>query len=421
VSDRHTRIEFEEALELAMRSYAAEGLRSFDPNAISAQAVAPGARSRWRGERHPRPFAMTVLRFAVLVVLLAAAVGALVVGARYLSPAPPISGVLAVGGRDQIVLVDLSSNITRALPRSGLVAHDAYPVWSPDGNRIAFSQWDGRGQLQVMDADGSNRHPIGDGLTSGDPVAWSPDGAHIAFVGYRYPGGADRGLYVVDGDGTAIMQLVPDVGNLAVGPSMLGGPAWSPDGSMIAFAARDEESPVESAGMSVHVVDVASRKVTAVSHSPVDVRGHVHLAWQPRRTALLYALYSGEPGASVQENSVLAERVGDTWQERPLVTESDATYPEWLDAERFAYARDGGLWVAGVDGRQEVRIGDAPSDPSGLGSFPGCVAPDGSALAIPINTDQSSGVAFIVVPTDGRPATRIDEPGSACSWQPRHR
>ena len=102
--------------------------------------------------------------------------------------------------------------------------------------------------------------------------------------------------------------------------------------------------------------------------------------------------------------------------EIPGLQPSDMTYPEWLDAERFAYARDGGLWVAGVDGRQGVRIGDAPSGPSG----PGCVAPDGSALAIPVTVGQDSGVAFIVVPTDGRPATRIDERGSACSWQARH-
>ena len=50
MTDRHSSLEFEEALELAMRSYAAEGLRSFDPEAIGAQAVAHGARSWWTGQ-----------------------------------------------------------------------------------------------------------------------------------------------------------------------------------------------------------------------------------------------------------------------------------------------------------------------------------------------------------------------------------
>jgi hypothetical protein len=93
--------------------------------------------------------------------------------------------------------------------------------------------------------------------------------------------------------------------------------------------------------------------------------------------------------------------------------------PAWLDAERFAYMRDSGLWVAGVDGRQEVRIGDVPSDPE-IPSLPGCVAPDGSAVAISIYAREAQGLALIVVPTDGRPATRIDQPGSACAWQPLH-
>ena len=136
---------------------------------------------------------------------------------------------------------------------------------------------------------------------------------------------------------------------------------------------------------------------------------------------LLYAQQYEEALHLGHENVLLAERVGDAWRERPLVTglqPSDTTYPEWLDAERYAYARDGGLWIAGVDGRQEVRIGDAPSDSSDPpdASFPGCVAPDGSALAIPINAGQADG-AFVVVPTDGRPTTRIDVPGVACSWQ----
>jgi len=416
MTDRYGRVEFEEGFELAMRSYAAEGLRSFDPEAIFAKTVAAGARSWWRGESHPRPFAMPVLRLALLVVLLAAAVGALAIaGARLLTPAPSFRGVLAVGGMGHIALVDPSSKVTTELPPSGLVAHDDYPVWSPDGTRIAFSQGDGRGELQVMDADGSHRHAIVFGMTSGKPVAWSPDGTQIAFDGYRFPGGAGHGLYVVRADGTDLTMLVPD--DNGSGISRI---AWSPDGSLIAYAAIDASRPVNGARGYVYVVDVASGAVTTVSNSHVETFGSIApLAWRPGAMQLLYAQQYGDPAGPGQEDIVLTERVGDGWRERPLVTglqPSDATYPEWLDAERFAYVRDGGLWVAGEDGRQEVRIGDAQTD-STLPSFPGCVAPDGSALAIPINTGQSSGVAFIVVPTDGRPATRIDEPGSACSYR----
>lgn len=63
---------------------------------------------------------------------------------------------------------------------------DDYPIWSPDGNKIAFSSYrDGNFEIYVMNVDGSNQfnltnHPAGDT----NPV-WSPDGAKITFISDR--------------------------------------------------------------------------------------------------------------------------------------------------------------------------------------------------------------------------------------------
>jgi Tol biopolymer transport system component len=85
-----------------------------------------------------------------------------------------------------------------------------YPSWSPDGRRIAFMSWRrGASEVFVMNADGSNQQPLiwfdeGDAI---DP-RWSPDGSKIVFC--HLPGGMDNPdqyIYVANADGTGLRQL----------------------------------------------------------------------------------------------------------------------------------------------------------------------------------------------------------------------
>ena len=235
-----------------------------------------------------------------------------------------------------------------------------------------------------MDADGANRHAVVGDMTSGHPAAWSPDGKRLAFAGYHYPGGGEPGLYIVGADGTELTLLVPEAGVRAIGRL-----AWSPDGSTIAFAAVPEDQSDDGLGGFVYVVDVASGSVTAVSTSRVDLAQDVALAWRPGGSGLLYAQQAKQVGELRHEDIVLAERVGNTWRERPLVSgilpsaateflPGAATAPMWLDGDRYVYVRDNRMWVATVDGRPEHPIGDPVLD----AVVPGCVAPDGSEVAV---------------------------------------
>jgi len=99
--------------------------------------------------------------------------------------------------------------------------HDTFPVWSPDGTRVAFmhrqhDHW----EIYVMNADGSGRWP----LTSSSALlerrpnnvtpAWSPDGERIAFLSDR---DGDWGFYVMNADGgnqRPILENVTDVLNI---------------------------------------------------------------------------------------------------------------------------------------------------------------------------------------------------------------
>jgi len=115
--------------------------------------------------------------------------------------------------------------------------YDAFPVWSPDGQKIAFtSNRDGPLNIYVMNQDGTG----GVRLTSTPapqqdrfPV-WSPDGSKIVFESNR-TGGSE--IYLMNADGSNVVQLTNNSG-------ADNDPSFSPDGTRIVFASnRDAPSP----------------------------------------------------------------------------------------------------------------------------------------------------------------------------------
>jgi TolB protein len=91
------------------------------------------------------------------------------------------------------------------------ITRGVFPEWSPDGRKIAFiydprftSGTTGSGRtpssIHVMNADGSGRRKLGARPNPDNPLAWSPDGRKIAFVG-------DHEIWVVNADGSGLHPL----------------------------------------------------------------------------------------------------------------------------------------------------------------------------------------------------------------------
>jgi len=109
---------------------------------------------------------------------------------------------------------------------------DSDPAWSPSGRRIAFTRQiaGGTPSIWVMDFRGRGAHRI---IGNGRAPTWAPDGQHVAFVsardrhghcGRRFCGE----LYVARANGSVQRRLTRTTLNES-------DPAWSPDGSLIAY------------------------------------------------------------------------------------------------------------------------------------------------------------------------------------------
>jgi Tol biopolymer transport system component len=86
---------------------------------------------------------------------------------------------------------------------------DWWPVWSPDGTRIAFGSTAagasfGPGRLRVINADGTGQIDLSPAENVWEP-AWSPDGTRIAYSG------SVGHVFVANADGSGRTELTPNM------------------------------------------------------------------------------------------------------------------------------------------------------------------------------------------------------------------
>lgn len=130
------------------------------------------------------------------------------------------------------------TNLTRCRALTNFTDGTDFPTLSPNGKQIAFTV---KQNIYIMDADGSNQHNLtqGDGQQS-YPV-WSPDGQQIAFIATHpapfteahLPVRALTQLEVINADGSNRRPLV-SVG-IATNQVLAKAPVWWPDGKHIGF------------------------------------------------------------------------------------------------------------------------------------------------------------------------------------------
>ena len=182
-----------------------------------------------------------------------------------------------------------------------------FPVWSPNGDRIAFIShrglfppalhWaDDRPWITVMDTSGASEVRIEDPLLY--PPVWSPEGEDIAFLrgGHGLEhwsglGNVEIDLLVAKSDGSAPPRSIAGAYTWKVGWRFnsveFGGPSWSPDGNWIAFGSSfsPENEPEGDVEIAVVSRDGSTKRTiwSGQSHFPIT-----QVTWSPDGEEILF-------------------------------------------------------------------------------------------------------------------------------------
>jgi Tol biopolymer transport system component len=324
------------------------------------------------------------------------------------------NGEVAYGRAGDIWLGDPRSGDTRLF--LGDPAAERGPVWSLDGARLAFIRDDGSGEkLYVVNADGSGLLELTpDPLIEAGLARWSPDGRSIAIehtVSGRF------GVSVVRTDGGGVQRL-----NLEVAAT---GPEWRPpDGRqlLIRGVARTGEPnlyTVDPDGGGLRSLELTG---SGLDRGATDFLG---ASWSPDGRRILYGgLEFKDPldGFNRYRTHIVgADGSGDRVIDAP--EDISDVWPVWSPDGRFIHfervrgeylgqGADVWLAIAAAEGPGLVEITEV-SDPSGLEAI---WAPDGTRLLARYAT---LGTTYEIDSVDGTARALSWTTSRDFSWQRR--
>jgi Tol biopolymer transport system component len=222
---------------------------------------------------------------------------------------------------------------------------DTFPLWSPQGDRIAFLTDRGEGyDIYLMNPDGTGERRLRDAANGGplltDNMEWSPDGKRLLYA----VGGKIYAAEVIAPDGSYSNAPVQDLSASAPVYAFDNNATWSPDGSRVAFISNGCSGCLPD----LFVINADGTGRTQLTTTP-------QAEFTPRWSAAgLIAYGSFRSGPS----NIYVMNADGTGDHALTVAVADASSPAWSpDGTRIVFQSEGpataprrGLYTANADG-----------------------------------------------------------------------
>jgi Tol biopolymer transport system component len=287
----------------------------------------------------------------------------------------------------------------------------AFAAYPGANGKIAYERDDGTdSEIYVMNADGTGQtniinDPAPPGHADDRDPAWSPDGTKIAFsrVGQAPQGEGHPNIYVMNADGTGRVNLTPGANISGQGNTGIE-PTWSPDGTAIAYNHSGQ----------IWIMDAATgaNKGTMIPSPPGGLE--FAPAWSPdgskiafmRNTDIWVRSFSGGTLTNLTNTP------------SPPSSGAERT-PDWsANNAKIVYDRAAQIWSMNADGSGQAALTGGIGETGQLPAW----SPDGTKIVFDSNGFTApNGYDIFVMNADGTNETWIDT-GTAAdldpSWQP---